>query len=129
MTLSTLGDEDYRRLLKAKVLANSWDGTAAGAQAILQSFVVTPGAKIFVEDRGHLKSLTCVSGATPSIVELEIIKQDLIPLKAQGVEKKVLVTSVSNTPLFGWGVNNDLIGGWGHGSWGVSPDFIEQNAT
>lgn len=51
--LSALADDDYRRLLRAKVLANSWDGTADGALAILRSYFTDTTTIIFVQDDGQ----------------------------------------------------------------------------
>lgn len=48
--LSALSDDDYRRLLNAKVLANSWDGTADGVLAILRAYFTDPATIIFVQD-------------------------------------------------------------------------------
>jgi hypothetical protein len=48
--LSSLADEDYRRLLYAKVLANSWDGTAVGALAILRAYFDDTVTVVFVQD-------------------------------------------------------------------------------
>jgi hypothetical protein len=48
--LSALADDDYRRLLQAKVLANSWDGTADDALAILRTYFTDPATIIFVQD-------------------------------------------------------------------------------
>jgi Protein of unknown function (DUF2612) len=62
-----------------------------------------------------------VSGIIPSIVLLSILAQNLIPLKPVGVRLVVRVTSVNAAPVFGWGVNNQYVGGWGSGAWGVSP--------
>lgn len=47
-----LDDITYRRLLRAKILANNWDGTAAGEQAILNSYFIDPVTHVFVVDEG-----------------------------------------------------------------------------
>lgn len=119
-TYDTLDDVTYRRLLKATVAANYWDGTAAGAQEILFSyFFAFAGTNVWVEDRGDLSVMICLSGELPPIADLEILGQQLIPLKPQCVASNVLVTSVNGGKLFGFGVSNDLIDGWGFGSWGA----------
>lgn len=65
-----------------------------------------------------------VSGVIPSIVLLEVLAQNLISLKPVGVRSNVIVTSVNNTPCFGFDVDNQYIGGWDHGSWGVDPSIL-----
>lgn len=45
-----LDDDTYRRLQYAKVLANYWDGTIAGEQAIFDAYFVDPATHVFVSD-------------------------------------------------------------------------------
>jgi hypothetical protein len=68
-----------------------------------------------------------VSGKIPSVVDLEILAQNLIPVTPAAVYRDVKVVTVDNTPLFGWGLSNEFIDGWGAGSWGADPDFVAQN--
>lgn len=56
--LSALADEDYRRLLYAKILANSWDGTADGALAILRAYFSDDRTIVFVQDDAQAIPLT-----------------------------------------------------------------------
>ena len=128
-TLSALDDDDYRRLLYAKRAANYWDGTAVSAQAILTAFITFPGTHVFVEDKGDRTMSICVAGQIPPIVDLEILGQDLIPLKPPGVELDVVVTSVNGAPLFGFDVESGLVSGWDIGAWGVSPDYAAQHLS
>lgn len=48
--MSVLPDELYRRLLRAKILANSWDGTSEGILAILRAYFTDPSTFIIVDD-------------------------------------------------------------------------------
>lgn len=48
--ISQLPDALYRPLLRAKVLSNSWDGTADGALAILRTYLADPASLVFVQD-------------------------------------------------------------------------------
>ena len=65
-----------------------------------------------------------VSGHLPTIVDLEILAQNLIPVTPAGVYLDIKVVTVDNTPLFGWGMSSAVVSGWGAGSWGASPDFV-----
>jgi len=47
----TLEDERYRRLLKAKAIANRQDGTLAGAQDVLDAYFTDPDTRVVIEDR------------------------------------------------------------------------------
>lgn len=48
--ISSLPDSLYRPLLYAKVLANSWDGTAVGALAIVRTYLTDPATLVFIND-------------------------------------------------------------------------------
>lgn len=129
-TYTSLDDDTYRRLLRAKIAANFWDGTAESAQEILNIFFsIYSTSYIFVEDCGDMSMSICVAGSLPNIVDLEIIDQDLIPLKPQGVALNKYVTSVNGDALFGFDVNNVKIKGFDAGAWGVSPDYAAQNLS
>jgi len=163
--IASLDDETYRRLLRAKVLANSWDGTADGQQAILDAYFTDPETFVAaIDDTGaaypgsfftwgdplrgwgsgtwydadapvaNLPSfnphmLIIIAGKIPSLLDLALLSQDLIAAKPVGVALDYAVTSVDQTPVFGWGVENEFIGGWGTGAWAVPPDFIAEHTA
>ena len=52
-SISLLDDDTYRKLLRAKILANTWDGTTGGAQAVLDAYFQDPDSLVFVEDDGN----------------------------------------------------------------------------
>lgn len=49
--ISRLPDAVYRQLLRAKVLANRWDGTTERAETILATYFNDPATKVFIDDR------------------------------------------------------------------------------
>jgi hypothetical protein len=126
-----LDDVFYRRLLKAKILCNAWNGTATAAQAILNAFFADQ-TRGFVEDRciavgrrdgvnadASVLDMSCfivVAGALPPAIQLLILGQNLLPLKPAGTTTYYLMTSVNNAPVFGFDVDNSYIGGFDHGS-------------
>ena len=162
--LTALDTETYRRLLKAKAAANSWDGTVASAQAILDIFFTDPTTYVFIEDRTVVanmneffafddplrgfdvgvwyvpgmsistlprvsRSMTIgVAGNLPPIVDLEVLGQDLIPVKPAGVALDFAVTSVDGAPVFGFDMTNDYVAGFDVGAWGVTPDYAATHA-
>ena len=129
-TYVSLDDDTYRRLLRAKIAANSWDGTAAGAQSTLAVFFSAfPGTHVFVQDNGDMTMTIGVSGVVPPIVDLEIIGQNLIPVKPPGVSLDAYVTSVSGAPIAGCDVENEFISGCDVGALGVSPAYAVQNIS
>jgi len=205
--LDRLDDNTFRRLLRAKILSNNWDGTIPSAQFIIDTFFglalpprpitpvdfdsefttdfniltgypdfnsdfnsdfaidvpspISPGTHILVDDeadvsttrsffafddpaRGcdgpavwfqegmtistlpslNMRVTVAVAGKIPPIVDLEILAQNLIPLSIGGVDQRVRVVTVDNTPLFGFDLDNEYVAGFGSGSWGASPQFV-----
>jgi hypothetical protein len=122
--LESLDDETYRRLLRARIAANHWDGTASQAKDILRSFFTDLSYNLIVEDRQAMSVIYAISGRIPSVLDLEIFDGDYLPLQVAGVTTYHLVTTIDESPIFGWGLDNDVVGGWGAGSWGASPRFV-----
>ena len=65
-----------------------------------------------------------VSGKIPNLLYLFLLVQDLISVKPGGVKVRYMITSVNRTPLFGFGVQNEYVSGFGSGSWGTTPDNL-----
>lgn len=70
-----------------------------------------------------------LSGLLPSIVDLEILYQLLIPFKPAGVRIDWAITTVSGSPVFGFGLENKYVSGFGVGAWGRDPDWVAQNVV
>lgn len=129
-TLARLDDETYRRILKARIAANHWDGTIAQAREILRAYFFDATFNLIVEDRQTMAVIFAISGHIPSALDLEIFDGEYLPLRAAGVTTYHLVTTVDEAPIFGWGINNSAIGGWGSGAWGNTPRYvIDQRLT
>lgn len=177
--ITVLPDDLYRRLLYAKVAANSWDGTADGAEAILRTYLTDPASVIFIDDDaqavapipyfgfdqdGHgfdesnwYKPIfamdqsglgfdegywlgpgeysdtpdrvqasygVCISGKIPSAIDLAILDNGLIPVKAVGAAIEYAVTTVDNAPIFGFDMDDAHIGGFDNGAWAASPATV-----
>lgn len=123
----SLDDDTYRSLLIARIQGNQWDGTSSEALAIMQMFFTPariPGATLIVDDHLTMDTYYALSGAWPDTVTMELFANDYLGLDAAGVCTNHYINSVNNTPVFGWGVDNSMIGGWGHGSYGVNPSVI-----
>lgn len=122
--LQELDDETYRRLLYAKILANNWDGTTIGATRAYQKFFEDLGSRVLVTDGQDMVMTVGVAGHVPQNVYLSLLANNYIPLKPSGVRFNPRIVSVEGHSLFGFGVNNDYIRGWGQGAWGVKPEHI-----
>lgn len=120
-----LDDETYRKLLFAKIAANSWDGTHEGAKAALEIFFKAVfGSLVVVHDDGPMRVIVGLAQKIPSIPGLYILARSLITAKAAGVTTSYCVTTVDNAPLFGIGVGNERIAGIGSGAIGATPETI-----
>ncbi len=40
-----------------------------------------------------------------------------------------LIVSIDETRMFGWNIDNDLMAGWGEGTWGVAPGVTPELAA
>lgn len=115
--LTRLGDDDYRRLIRARIALNSWDGTPAGAQAALDILFTSPSTRVFYDDRGDMTASIAVSGATPTTMLLVILAGGYLPLKPAGMDVSTVITSVPGTACFGFDADNDFISGFDEGAW------------
>lgn len=151
-----LDDETYRRLLRARIKANTWDGTVPGAQAILDTFFIDPETRVIVEDRGNairakrlfawddptkgwdiapwspgpelarspMQIVISLSGKIPPVVDLALLDAGYIPPKPAAIKVEYAVTTVDESPVFGFDVENEYISGWDTGAWGAPPNVV-----
>jgi hypothetical protein len=109
---SQLSDTDYRVILQAKIMLNTWDGTLAQATANLS--VMLPNNIIYVRDNQNMTMTYFVSGKL-SIVTRALLKQGYFDLRPAGVSLTYQETTSGS--FFAWGANSGNLRGWGTGSW------------
>lgn len=113
--ITALPDDVYRTLIRAKISANSWNGTTNGAYAIWDA--VFPALTILIQDNENMSyDLAFVGGIVDSLTAA-IITGGYIPLKPEGVKVNTYFFPVDSGPIFGWDLENDLVQGWDEGSW------------
>lgn len=118
--LVSLDDDTYRLLIRAKIGANSWDGTLGTSSAILNS-IFGGDTYVFMQDNGDMTITFGVAGKAPSAVFMALLSHGYIPLKPSTVHVTAyLVSSVSGTPLLGFDVGNQYISGFDVGSFGIA---------
>jgi hypothetical protein len=81
----SLSDDLYRVVLKTKVLSNKWDGTNAGAAAIVAAFSNGTGYALTLTDNQDRTMTLGHTGAAPPALYVAIIQQGFIPPKPAGV--------------------------------------------
>jgi hypothetical protein len=120
--LVPLNDTDYLFFLKIKIALNYTNGTTQEAQQILADAFDGSGTFVFADDGLDQTYTLCVSGVLPSATILALVGSGTLTVKPFGIAQNIAITTVSGAPVFGWGSNNDFIGGWGIGAW-PTPDF------
>jgi hypothetical protein len=114
-SVTVLPDDVYRTLIKAKIAANSWNGTTDGAYAIWDALFTT--VTILIQDHQNMSyDLIFVGGIVDSLT-LALIEGGYIPLKPEGVRVNNYFVPIDSGPLFGWDLETDFIDGWDTGSW------------
>ncbi|AJC16818.1 DUF2612 domain-containing protein [Pandoraea sputorum] len=115
--VTTLDDETYRLLIRARIGANHWDGTLAGSKAIL-SQIFNTGTHVFIQDNQDMSITVGISGKVPSALFLALLSGGYIPIKPQSVRISFyIVTSVSDSPIFGFDMSNEYVAGFDSGAW------------
>ena len=115
--ITTLDNETYRTLLKAKIGANHWDGTLEQSKAILDS-VFSGESLVFIQDNQDMTITIGVAGKAPSAIELALLTGGYIPIKPQSVSVDYYISPTTDGPLFGFDSTNQYIAGFDQGSWG-----------
>lgn len=95
----TLDDDDYRTLLRARILRNHWDGTNAQLQVILASLFPGTGITLFAVDNQDMTMDIFVTAGTLTPTQLALIESGLLIPRPEGV----LLAGVAylTGPLFG----------------------------
>lgn len=114
-TVTVLPDDSYRILIKAKIAANSWDGTTDGAYAIWDT--VFTNFTILIQDHQNMSYDLAVIGGIVDSLTRALITGGYIPLKPEGVHVNEYLFSVDTNPAFGWDLDSDFVKGWDEGSW------------
>lgn len=115
--VTSLDDETFRLLIRARIGANHWDGTLAGSKAILDQ-IFGGGTHVFIQDNQDMSITIGISGKVPSALFLALLSGGYIPIKPQTVRvDDYLVTSVDGEPMFGFDMSNEYVSGFDAGVW------------
>ena len=123
---TSLSDDTYRIVLKAKIAINSWDGQNDSLPAILETALNGSGLRMQIVDNQDMTiSVWVFPEEDISKVSLELIaaiKQGYLTVKAAGVWAGDIQTPSIETPsvgnrFFGFDMDNEYIAGFDDGAW------------
>lgn len=113
---TTLDDETYRAVIKAKILQNHWDGTRETLPDFLSSVLALFGQPAKVLDLEDLQTMHVVlhltRSSTPPIV-WELFSRRIIDVTAAGVTMDV----IDNDPWFALDYQTSSLGGFDEACW------------
>lgn len=116
--ITTLDDEAYRTLLRAKIGTNLWDGTLEQSKAILD-LVFTGETMVFIQDNQDMTITVGVAGKPPSALQLALLTGGHINVKPQSVGVSYYIAPSTEGPLFGFDATNQYVAGFDQGAWGT----------
>jgi len=105
-----LDDETYKKLLRATIGKNNWDGNIDSLQPLWKELF--GGGSIQVVDNLDM-SITITASAGLTSIVYDLIMNDYIVPRPQAVW--ITGFGLPVHPLWGWGYDNVYIGGWNHG--------------
>jgi len=114
--LTSLPDDSYRILIKAKIAANAWDGSIPGAYTVWQA-AFGDDAVILIQDNQDMSMVVGIVNTELSAVTLALLTGGYIPLKPAGVRIDYYAVVQDGNPAFAWNIENENLAGWGTGSW------------
>ena len=104
-----LGDDDFRILVRAKIAADTYNGSNDSLQPLWQTLY--PGATIVVIDNHDMSATVLFLGAFSSLQE-DIINAGLIVPQSQGVQFSYTFASL---PILGFDENDGIVAGFDQG--------------
>lgn len=114
--LTTLTDDQYRLLLRAKIAINQWDGTVPGIYAIWNKIFALTQVNLLIQDNQDMSmTIIILASGTVDPVVLALITGGYIVPRPAGV--RITGYSQETAPIFGWDVNTAIIQGWDAGNW------------
>ncbi len=108
---AVLADGDYRLLIKAKILANHWDGTIQGMQENFR--LLFPEYFLSVIDHQDMTLRVTVVGLKGTLYE-ELLERGYIIPKPAGVR---MIVNVVEDKIFAFDLQNESFGGYDEGAW------------
>ena len=110
-----LNDLYFRKVIKAKILQNHWDGTRAGLDKIIEQLYPELAYEI-VDNQDMSYAITLLTDDLDAVEQALIFNNYILP-KPSGV--RVSYNNMENK-MFGWDSDTAFIAGWDEGQWANS---------
>jgi hypothetical protein len=114
----SLPDEPYRFLIRAKIVANHYDGTLDGMYSILSTLFV--GSASVVVEYSDISITIGIIYTTIGSIERAMIREGYIPIIPMGVSVREYITTVTDGTFFSWDTNTSTMTGWDTGQWYIT---------
>lgn len=117
--LVSLPDDAYRTLIRARIAANSWDGTVPGAYAAWNTLFAGTGFGILIQNLGGMHMLYALTGPAPDAVTQALFSGGYLNIKPTGVQIDFYMTPATpGVPYFGLDSDSPVIAGLDVGAFG-----------
>lgn len=116
--LVSLPDDAYRNFLRAKIIANNWDGTIPSAYSAWDQLFVAQGFGIIIQNQAVMHILLGLVGPYPDQITLALFTNGLLSLKPAGVH--IDSYQVNSVPYFALDSDTSPLGGLDHGGFGIN---------
>ena len=124
--LSVLDDDNFRRLVKARIAANHWDGSVPEAYAVWRMAFPDTGSILVIQDNQDMSMSVGIAGIRPDAVFRALLTGNYIPLKPEGVRINWYAVTPADGKLFAWDCESDGLAGWSDaaGDGGRRPEYL-----
>lgn len=113
--LTSLPDDSYRKYIKAKIAANSWDGTIEGAYQVWGE--IFADSALIIQDNQDMTMTVGIAGEKLGAVDQALLTGGYLSLKPSGVGVKYYAIIPQQGTIFGWDIENSALTGWDSGQW------------
>ena len=109
---SILDDDMFRKVIKAKILSNHWDGTNEGLRNILTQMF--PGVAFEILDNQDMSMSVLIIDPEANPTDIALMLNGFILPKPVGVN---ISYQVQTSALFGFDLDTSFVKGWDKGIW------------
>lgn len=107
-----LDDATFRRIIKAKILRNHWDGTLQGMMEIMN--VLYKNLPYIIYDHQDMTITVYITDPTISVQDKALLFNGFILPKPSGV---LMNYEILDSALFSWDMDHEHFKGWDEGTW------------